>query len=377
MTASTVRPYRPTTPTAVAHALTTRLFAAGLAAAELMAMLLADRLGVYAALAQGPATPAQLAVRCRMHERFARELLEQQTVAGILTVDAAERPAADRCYTLPAGHRQVLAAPGAAAASLALSALPVAGLAPLLPQIAMGYASGDGVPPAAYAAGFASVWEAVNRPVFDQLPRWIEAAMPDLAQRLAVPGGAIVDLGCGPGWSTLALAARFPQARVTGVDRDTDALARARGHASVDPAAAGRPAGAVRFTTGLPAPGAADAGADLVCILDALHDMADPVGTLAACRAILRTGGALLLMEPRAAERFRPDADETERFLYSVSVLHCLPIGLSERPSAGTGTVLRPDTVREYARAAGFAAVTVLPVDHRFHRLYRLDPPAD
>jgi hypothetical protein len=35
---------------------------------------------------------------------------------------------------------------------------------------------------------------------------------------------------------------------------------------------------------------------------------------------------------------------------------------------------MRASTVRDYARRAGFAAVTVLPVEHRFHRLYRLDP---
>jgi hypothetical protein len=53
-------------------------------------------------------------------------------------------------------------------------------------------------------------------------------------------------------------------------------------------------------------------------------------------------------------------------------VLHCLPVGLSEHPSAGTGTVMRPRVVREYARSAGFSGVQILPVDYRFYRLYRL-----
>ena len=53
----------------------------------------------------------------------------------------------------------------------------------------------------------------------------------------------------------------------------------------------------------------------------------------------------------------------------------CLPDGLSSPPSVGTGTVMRPATLRRYAREAGFADVEVLPVDDfSFFRFYRLVP---
>ena len=48
--------------------------------------------------------------------------------------------------------------------------------------------------------------------------------------------------------------------------------------------------------------------------------------------------------------------------------------GLTEPTSVGTGTVIRPGTVRRYAREAGFSSVTVLPIEHDFWRFYRLDP---
>jgi hypothetical protein len=38
----------------------------------------------------------------------------------------------------------------------------------------------------------------------------------------------------------------------------------------------------------------------------------------------------------------------------------------------GTGTVIRPDTVRGYAADAGFSTVDVLDVDHPQFLLYRL-----
>jgi hypothetical protein len=49
-------------------------------------------------------------------------------------------------------------------------------------------------------------------------------------------------------------------------------------------------------------------------------------------------------------------------------------VALSESPSAALGTVIRSETVRELATAAGFARVDVLPVNGGFFRIYRLSP---
>ncbi|HSK66073.1 MAG TPA: hypothetical protein VK888_04030, partial [Anaerolineales bacterium] len=55
---------------------------------SLFSIYLGDRLGLYRALAEGdPATSAELAARTGTHERYIREWLEQQTVAGILEVE--------------------------------------------------------------------------------------------------------------------------------------------------------------------------------------------------------------------------------------------------------------------------------------------------
>jgi len=54
------------------------------------------------------------------------------------------------------------------------------------------------------------------------------------------------------------------------------------------------------------------------------------------------------------------------------SILHCLPVGLAEQPSAGTGTVMRPATLRRYATEAGFSRVEILPIENDLWRFYRL-----
>lgn len=53
--------------------------------------------------------------------------------------------------------------------------------------------------------------------------------MQDLLARVgATDPGVVVDLGCGPGDQTLALADRWPEARVIGVDSSPEMLAKAR-----------------------------------------------------------------------------------------------------------------------------------------------------
>jgi hypothetical protein len=61
-----------------------------------------------------------------------------------------------------------------------------------------------------------------------------------------------------------------------------------------------------------------------------------------------------------------------KRLFYSWSVLFCLPTGMADQPSAGTGAVMRPDTLRSYAITAGFRDVETLSIENDFWRFYRL-----
>ena len=82
----------------------------------------------------------------------------------------------------------------------------------------------------------------------------------------------------------------------------------------------------------------------------------------------------MIVADEKVADRFHAPGDEIERLMYGWSIVHCLPVALSDSPSAAIGTVIRSDTVRELAAAAGFASAGVLPVDGGFFRIYRLSP---
>jgi len=90
-------------------------------------------------------------------------------------------------------------------------------------------------------------------------------------------------------------------------------------------------------------------------------------------RLAVREDGPVIVMDEAVAESLVAPGDDVERLMYGYSLLVCLPDSLSHWPSAATGTVMRPDTLREYARAAGFADLEILPIeDFGFFRFYSL-----
>lgn len=352
------------------QALASRLFQSALGAAELLTSYIGLRLGLYERLASdGPLSAPALAACAGVAERYALEWLEQQAAAGILVVDNPRKEPRARRYTLPPGHAEVLVDSESALWMAPLAMMPVAALGPVLPKLLHAYRSGEGVPYAEYGPEFREGQAGLNRITFlRDVPGWIAVAMPDVDARLRCTQARIADVACGSGWSSIGLAHAYPLARIDAFDLDESSIAQARS-TSLREGVSER----VTFSACDASCVAAAGSYDLVCIFDALHDMSNPVPVLQGCRRLLAPGGACLLMEPKAAERFTVPASETERLLYAISVLHCLPVGLADQPSAATGTLLRPQVVRSYASQAGFSGLSVLPIEHGMHRLYRLD----
>lgn len=111
---------------------------------------------------------------------------------------------------------------------------------------------------------------------------------------------------------------------------------------------------------------------DLVTAFECLHDMSQPVSALKAMRNLAGENGAVLVVDERVGESFTASGNEVEWMMYGWSVLHCLPVGKADAPSAETGTVMRPDILRRYAKEAGFRSVDILPIDNFFFQFYRL-----
>lgn len=336
---------------------------------DIAGIYLGDQLGMYHALTElGWANSRQLADRAGLNERYVREWLEQQTVYGIIEVrDAAVGPT-DRLYCLPEGHVEVLTDRESLnyLAPLAQIAL---GVIPTIRDVRNAFKTGGGIRYGDFHIDMHEGQAGMNRNLFlYQLGQEYLPVMEDVHARLSATEPAkIADIGCGFGWSSIGMAKAYDNANVDGFDLDAGSVAVAQelvrehgldGRVSVEVRDAGDPALAGQY--------------DLVTAFECIHDMSDPVSALATMRRLAGPDGVVLVMDERANERFSADGSDVERIFYGFSLLHCLPAGMADQPSVGTGTVMRPDTFKGYALAAGFNDVEILPIDNYFFNFYRL-----
>ncbi len=146
---------------------------------------------------------------------------------------------------------------------------------------------------------------AMALPIVDQLAGDIAGdATGNLAgDASGAPSGAsptrVLDLGCGPGVLTMALARVAPDAEVVAVDTNEALLARVRAHAVAE----GLDARVHTVVADIESPLSdhpllgGPAGSDAVWVSMVMHHVADPVAVLGEIRELLRPGGAAVLVE--------------------------------------------------------------------------------
>ena len=357
------------TPEQRRDALVERIFGSCIGFMEILSIYVGDRLGLYRAIAaSGGATAHELATRTDTHERYAREWLEQQAVAGILEAEDAEAEPEERRYRLPEGYDEALLELDSLYYMAPFARIMV-GLARPLPAVLEAYRTGGGVPYPEYGEDIREGIAYANRPQFVNLmgTEWLPT-VPDVHVRLqADPPARVADIGCGSGWSSISIAKAYPKARVDGFDLDKESVAEAKGNAEAEGLT-----DRVTFQERDAADPEFSDRYDLAIAIECIHDMSRPVEALRAMRSMVGKGGVAIVVDERVGERFAAPSDEVERLMYGFSILHCLPVGMAERPSAGTGTVMRPETLRRYATEADFSGVEVLPIENDFWRFYRL-----
>jgi SAM-dependent methyltransferase len=343
-----------------------RLFTSLLGTVEIMSVYLGDRLGWYASLAsQGPATAPELAARTGTQPRYAREWLEQQAVVGLLSLQA-DGAADARVYAIPPSTAEVMT-DVSSLAYLAPVGRMFGAVGPALPRLLEAYRAGGGVSWDELGPDARESQADANRPWYESRLGPALAGVGTLHDVLSRPAVRLLDVGSGGGWSSIALARAYPGVAVTGIDIDEESVRMATVNAR-EAGLADRVTFLHQDASTLPA-GRFDAAFAFECI----HDMPRPVDVLSAVRRALAPGAPLVVMDEAVAEEFAPNGDDLEQMMYGFSLFVCLPDGLSSTPSVGTGTVMRPSTLRAYGEAAGFTGFEVLPIeDFGFWRFYQL-----
>lgn len=324
-------------------------------AATIGVVAVADQLDLFSMLSK-PRTAVELAVENDWSVRHLEEVLFALTAGGLLVHD-------NGLFALSEAHAAILSDPKSPY-FLAGQARALADAMGRGGAIAESVRTGRGVDPATLTPESTISQERLNGPSQSVLlpMKWINA-MPDVVKRLD-GGGTIADVGCGAGRATEALARRFPNATVTGFDMSSmaieQALMRTTGEGTDNLTFE------ERSLDELP-----EAAFDLVLAYDVVHDLGDPLGGLEAVRRSLKGDGALLMVEPNAADSVDDNIHAMGALLYGLSAMYCVPAALAHG-DVGLGACWGPTKAAEFADAAGFGRFERLPIDNVANAFYRL-----
>lgn len=183
----------------------------------------------------------------------------------------------------------------------------------------------------------------------------------------AVDGGRVIeqmrsgirvcDLGCGSGVALVLMAKAFPQSRFVGIDISREAIEAARSEALLH-----------RFDNLefiiLDAATLIDNHEfertfDYVTAFDAVHDQTRPLEVLKGVHHILAPGGRFSMVDIAARSNLVDNLDHPMGpFLYTVSLMHCMPVGLVNG-GPGLGMMWGREKAVDLLKEAGFKNVQV------------------
>lgn len=304
------------------------------------------RLGLFDALAQGPATSIELAQRTGLAERYVREWAMAQACNGYIGLDAATD-----AFSLSPEAAMVFAvkdSPVYLAGAFDL----VAAMIEAETKVEAAFHTGEGVGWGESGGCLFCAVGAFFRPgyVNNIVQSWIPAL--DGVEAKLANGGRVADIGCGVGFSTLLMAKAFPQAEFVGFDFHEPSIEDARRHAS-EHGLADR----VRFEVAR-AKDISEGEFDLITAFDCLHDMGDPEGCARHLHGRLKIDGSWLICEPIATDQPCDNiGSPVSRLYYNASTMICVPTSLDQEVGAALGAQAGEAKLTEVLMAAGFSSV--------------------
>lgn len=306
-----------------------------------------DQLGLFKALAKGPATAERLAQRCNLDARYVREW-----ASGLAAIGYFDYEPVGGTFILPPERVAVLADENSPA-FMAAAASVVRTMYHSADEIANVFKTGAGFGWHQHHQCLFHGIERFFRPGYDTflVEDWLKQ-LPGITEKLNA-GGSVLDVGCGHGASTIIMAKAFPESRFIGIDYHQESI-NAAVQAAIEAGVSDRVEFLVAKAQSLP-----QGPFDLVCYFDCLHDMGDPVGAAQAARDVIKPDGSVLLVEPLAEDQLEKNLNPLSALFYAGSTFLCTPCSKSQKVGLALGAQAGPGRLTGVLESAGFSQARV------------------
>lgn len=325
-----------------------------------MAIGYKKRLFDVMAQVEEPASCSVIAQKAGLDKRYVQEWLGIMATGEIIEIITSDNKTS--LYALPDEHAAFLTRSGDAGMCVYTREIP------LLTDIAMGhvendFSRGEGIPFCAYPKFQEFMADLSDKKLKDVL---IEKFLPcvadgELINRLEA-GIRVCDLGCGQGVAVNLIAAAYPNSSFVGIDNHEEAIEAARAM-SLDQGLentqfwiedAARIKKNREFFQQF----------DYIFAFDAIHDQTHPLESLQGIRHMLVPGGWFSMIDIDASSGHAGNMDHPMGpFLYTVSMMHCMPVGLHNN-GAGLGMMWGREQAMAMLKKAGFENAEILEMEH-------------
>jgi ubiquinone/menaquinone biosynthesis C-methylase UbiE len=326
-----------------------------------LALAIGYRTGLFDVLdgLDSPKTVSAIAEKAGLNAKYVKEWLGVMVCGRIVELTVGD--AGEDLFFFPKEHGDLMATrSGHDNIGLYTQEIPLLTTCAMDPVV-QGFKSGEGIGYDHYPKFQDFMSQLANakhqQVLIDQFLPSIENGQ--LIQRLEA-GIRVCDIGCAEGIALMLMAKAYPASEFVGMDISEEVIKKA------ETSAKQRGLRNVTFlqtdATTLKEDRTLERSFEYVTAFDVIHDLSRPLEALEGVYSILIPGGLFSMVDIAASSSLSENKTHPMgSFLYTVSLMHCMPVGLVEG-GKGLGMMWGHQKAVEMLKEAGFKQVEVVEI---------------
>ena len=328
-----------------------------------LAMGIGYKAGLFDTMAEmaHPGTIKEISNKANLNERYVAEWLGIMATGEI--VDIVPEESDEDKYFLPLEHSVYLTTKsGDLNLGVYTQEIPLLTHC-ALKEIEKNFSSGNGVPFSIYPE-FQSFMAELSNAKHEKI--LLQKFLPSVDNGKLLPllsqGIKVCDLGCGEGVALNLMAAHFPESNFVGIDNHDKAIETAR--AAAEEKQLGNVKYLLQDSAEIFENPEFENQFEYIMAFDSIHDQTRPLKALQGIWHMLSRDGIFSMVDIDSESNVKQNLNHPMGpFLYTVSLMHCMPVGLVDN-GAGLGMMWGRKKAVYFLEKAGFETIDVCEMEY-------------